>query len=162
MKTLPNKPSEILKVALKDLETVEAMPDKYKIDMNSWMWKQGKTCSVCHAGAVMACTLGEEPSVYERIPSHFDDETNAKLSFINNIREGEIGDGLEALENAGVISELDYLRGLDAFGWREDDGIGWKHLEDIPSEVSNYHSNHRRTYKDYILTMIQVFESYAL
>ena len=54
MKKLPNKPSELLKVALTDLELVEG-DSKYRVDMRNWHTPQyDKTCEVCLAGSVMA------------------------------------------------------------------------------------------------------------
>lgn len=57
---LPDKPSELIRLALKDLRKTERQFWKYKIDMD--IWHSGKTstlsrCSVCLAGAVMAQTL---------------------------------------------------------------------------------------------------------
>ncbi len=50
---LPDKLSELILVALEDLEACEADP-KYKINMDVWYEPKGKRCHVCFAGAVMA------------------------------------------------------------------------------------------------------------
>ena len=51
------KPSELLRLALKDLEDVEATPG-YAIDMGGWLWnstnnKNEPVCYVCLAGACL-------------------------------------------------------------------------------------------------------------
>lgn len=57
---LPEKPSELLKLAMLDLEKVEADP-RYRVDMGEWHKPNGR-CSVCLAGSVMAKTLGLPPN----------------------------------------------------------------------------------------------------
>lgn len=54
--TLPDKPSELIRIALKDLRKCEKDP-RYKVDMDFWHAPNGK-CKVCFAGAVMAKRLG--------------------------------------------------------------------------------------------------------
>lgn len=49
------KPSELLRIALGDLEKCEAN-DSYQIDMRQWV-RSGEVCSVCLAGCVMVQTL---------------------------------------------------------------------------------------------------------
>lgn len=56
MSQLPDKPSELIRLALSDLEKCEADP-RYSIDMERWHKPNG-TCAVCLAGAVMAQTCG--------------------------------------------------------------------------------------------------------
>jgi hypothetical protein len=93
---LPNKPSELIRLALKDLRSIEAKPDLYNINMSEAYHKQlaryhparGK-CSVCAAGAVMAETLKIDPEI-EVVPDNFDKDTRHKLSAINELRLGDI------------------------------------------------------------------------
>lgn len=56
---LPTKFSDLILVALKDLEAVEAQPSKYDVNMNEWVfkWSQDEVCQVCLAGSVMVGTL---------------------------------------------------------------------------------------------------------
>lgn len=58
MKKLPNKPSKLLELALKDLRAVEA-DGRYIVDMCTYHNKRSKggKCHVCLAGAVMAKSL---------------------------------------------------------------------------------------------------------
>lgn len=58
-KKLPEKLSELIEVALNDLDLCEKDP-RYKIDM--WNWHRPNShCSVCFAGSVMAKTFGLGP-----------------------------------------------------------------------------------------------------
>lgn len=99
VKKLPDKPSELIELALKDLETVEKLSILYKVDMATWhdklvLFKQ--KCKVCLAGAVIACSLGE--SVFKHIrPEDFkgtDPDTYYKLISLNYFRMGDIYSGL--------------------------------------------------------------------
>lgn len=99
MNTLPDKPSELIRVAIRDLEAVEKLPEVYEIDMKSWH-EPGRgysptTCAVCLAGAVMAQTLGANPREF-RYPTDYAREIRiqAKLRALNMFREGEISNGL--------------------------------------------------------------------
>lgn len=51
---LSNYPSEAILQALEDLETCEAHPN-YKIDMGIWHRMDNNICTVCQAGAILAC-----------------------------------------------------------------------------------------------------------
>lgn len=55
------KPSEVIRVALKDLERVEHN-DLYQVDLGHWHKPIGSKCFVCLAGAVLAGTLGVHPA----------------------------------------------------------------------------------------------------
>lgn len=97
-KLLPDKPSDLIELALRDLESVELRPDAYKIDMRVWHerlgWAAGP-CSVCFAGSVMAMTLGRSPEDRLKPTSQgFDDDTHRKLLALNYFREGGINRGL--------------------------------------------------------------------
>ncbi len=94
---LPNSLSGLIRVALRDLAKVEAQPRKYKVDMSTWhSWSQGK-CSVCFAGAVMACTMGVAPTDYVR-PTWFDE--GDKLSALNLLRCGSVSDAAETMNKS--------------------------------------------------------------
>ena len=92
MKKLPNKPSELIHLALEDLEKAERSP-KYKINMDDWHSPISSTrCEVCLAGAVMAgtmeCDIGEFMG-----PSEFG-QSRAKLSSLEYFRLGEVATAL--------------------------------------------------------------------
>ena len=88
-KKLPEKHSDLILVALKDLEAVENNP-KYKVGMGWWHKptedkNSNKYCTVCLAGAVMANTLGASVKK-EADPSDYDEETKCKLIFLDRVR----------------------------------------------------------------------------
>lgn len=85
MKRLPNKPSELLKLALSDMELVEQDP-RYKIDMGFWHMPIKNKCVVCLAGSVMAKTL-KIPPKKEKEPYDML-EIREKLLMIDRLRKG--------------------------------------------------------------------------
>lgn len=94
MKTLPDKPSELLKLAMHDLELCE-QDEKYEINMIIWHSFFANKCYVCMAGAVMAKSLKcEYRDIY---PSNFNNQTENKLDIINNLRVGDFGIALKSL-----------------------------------------------------------------
>lgn len=101
---LPTVPSELLRVALVDLELAEKDP-RYIIDMYDWhtpMLSSGggghytAPCSVCLAGAVMAFGLGTDPEC-KVDPSNFGAGDESKLAALNMFRTGKVGYGLAVL-----------------------------------------------------------------
>lgn len=93
-KPLPNKPSALILLALKDLAKIERSK-KYRVNMQHWHDPNGK-CKVCFAGSVMAKTLGVIPESYAR-PSQFDYTTANKLFALNSFRIGELSNGLSEM-----------------------------------------------------------------
>lgn len=172
---LPDKPSKLLKVALIDLMKVEKMTKKYQINMGDWMVKEtGSPCQVCHAGAVMACTLKAVPETPGRwgdslycTPSNFSRKVSAQLDFINAVRTGELEAGFKLLRHARVITKEEYSVAKKVFGKdRREDPNGWGEQEQllkIPYEVSEYEGTaNRRKYKAYIEFLIGVFRAEGL
>ena len=98
MSKLPDKPSELIRVALADLEKCEADP-RYLIDMDRWhsgiRHDSNEPCAVCFAGSVMAQRLGADHRYYISGPGRFD-EDEGKLHALNAFREGRIAAGLIA------------------------------------------------------------------
>ena len=100
--SLPDLPSELIEVALRDLEKAEQDP-RYDIRMTTWhLGGAGRVnakararaqCVVCQAGAVMAFSLGA-PINADMTPSRYDDETRGKLSAINEFRAAGLATGL--------------------------------------------------------------------
>lgn len=96
---LPGKPSELIRLALKDLAKVERSK-KYKIDMTKWhaVWPQEVTkeiCCVCLAGSVIAKTLGATPD-RSMTPGDFDE--GMALGALDYFRRGEIHEGFITLD----------------------------------------------------------------
>tara|TARA_B100002049_G_scaffold229961_1_gene206248 strand:+ start:156 stop:578 length:423 start_codon:yes stop_codon:yes gene_type:complete len=90
---LPNLPSDVIEVALADLEFVEADP-RYRIDMSTWHEPlSGNHCAVCFAGAVMAKTL-KSPVGSDKHPGNFSGRTAKRLGALDDFRCGEVADGL--------------------------------------------------------------------
>ena len=101
---LPEKMSDLIEVALVDLRKVERMKGRYKIDMEVWHLPNNK-CAVCHAGAVMACTLNVGPGV-EAEPEDFSAWNRRRLTAIDSLR---CGDAECAGYNLGFRSEKRFL-----------------------------------------------------
>lgn len=92
---LPDKPSELIRVALKDLAVVEK-DERYVVDMGSWHERRRSRCAVCFAGAVMAGTLGASHSK-SITPGDFDGVTAMKLAALDSIRTGWVRHGLDTM-----------------------------------------------------------------
>ncbi len=97
MTTLPDKPSELIRLALKDLEACERSPN-YFVDMDTWHKPLFGQCAVCLAGAVMARTLGINRDA-DVSPPDLGAATDDRLSALDALRLGEIG---EALVNLNI------------------------------------------------------------
>ena len=92
MKTLPNKASDLLELAMKDIKKIEKNP-VYILDMGSWHQPEFQNfdfdCAVCLAGCVMANTLEIEAEL-SREPEDFKDDIRLKLYAIDELRGGEM------------------------------------------------------------------------
>jgi hypothetical protein len=119
-KKLPDKPSELLLVALADLEAVE-QDKRYVVNMRVWHEANGQ-CAVCLAGSVMAKTLNVSP-VDSVIPDVFDVDAYDKLLTLDDFRCGSLDYGLRrlGLPETGIdnIDSLDEW-GADYDGNREE------------------------------------------
>jgi hypothetical protein len=103
---LCKKPSQLIKLALKDLRQVEKMPDKYVVDMGLWH-KPNSHCSVCFAGAVMAVSLKISHKA-NIIPNRLDNELlRFRLEALDSVRCGKV---------IGFV--LDFF---GSCGWEEDE-----------------------------------------
>lgn len=109
MKQLPDKPSDLIRTAVNDLEAVEKTPG-YAVDMRIWHspMKYGWTnqmpqarignCVVCFAGSVMAKSLNTRPEI-DTVPVDwmYGEENTKKLKALNEFRLGRIGGGLREM-----------------------------------------------------------------
>jgi hypothetical protein len=126
--TLPNKPSELLRLALADLRKVER-DERYEVDM--WAWhapdESDNRCHVCLAGAVIAGTLGARPD-QDLMPGGrgLDRETGLRLEALDALRCGDVtgavflllanpGDEYPAESNPLDRETVDYEDGREAF-----------------------------------------------
>jgi len=112
---LPDKPSELILVALADLEKVEASAC-YRVDMGVYhepaQRYEGRSlrisaedinderCLVCFAGSVMAMTL-DAPSDQKLWPVDFGDNSD-KLEALDSFRCGDLENGFIEL---GIVTE---------------------------------------------------------
>jgi hypothetical protein len=106
MKQLPNKPSELILLAVKDLGRAEKSK-LHQIDMNYWHKPDNfqpitpeNRCSVCFAGSIMAFSLNTNPSKYIHsleLSYKFGIKNAKKFQFLNCVRQGNIGVGLANL-----------------------------------------------------------------
>ncbi len=86
---VPDKPSELIRLAIADLKKTAAMPDDYTIDMHQWHgkdWQNEKKCSVCFAGSVMAQTL-QAPRGLSLSNSAFDTHWEYAFAFLDQVRQ---------------------------------------------------------------------------
>jgi len=97
-KALPNKPSELILLALKDLVLVERSKS-YEIDMGEWHTPRSDfndKCLVCFAGVIMAKTF--KIDVSENVdPMDFSNATHSKLTSLDLFRIGDVGEAFETL-----------------------------------------------------------------
>ena len=93
-KTLPNKPSDLAELALRDMRRAIRSP-LYHINM-ALFHVPNDTCAVCAAGSVMAFTLGV-PHNEDRTAGSFPEHIHRKLYAIDNLRGGCIGDAFVEL-----------------------------------------------------------------
>ena len=113
MSKLPDKPSELIRVALADLAKCELDP-RYRINMGTWHKPtdtEEAECMVCLAGAVMAKSLGA-PMSMKYTPSVYapDDVSTQKLYALDLFRTGEVIAACERLESCGAIDSADLAR----------------------------------------------------
>ena len=101
-----NKLSELLNLALDDLELVEN-DDDYAINMKTWHYqdKESDPCEVCLAGSVLAKTFNVSKTYnFNSSDVSIGQETMPKLYAIDCIREGDLKTALWYL-NIGKAKE---------------------------------------------------------
>ena len=107
MKKLPDKPSELIELALADLEKVEKLPEVYDVYMPRWHRPSAGKCMVCLAGAVLAQTLSTDPKKNIELSGSLDEsgldkDTWRKLRSLDDFRCGRIGEGLYEMGLIGI------------------------------------------------------------
>lgn len=93
MKTLPNIPSELIILAVKDLEACEK-DSNYEIDMSTWhnYDTEKQMCCICLAGAVLAQTLKADFTVTLN-PAYMTIFDYPKLMALDSFRQGHVISG---------------------------------------------------------------------
>ena len=129
---LPETPSALIRLALDDLRKVERDP-RYEVWMGYWHTGTGHPertrCCVCLAGAVMAGTLGAQPSD-ALCPGSYDEGTRGRLEALDYFRKGHAGGALMRFypdrdyeemiamgETLGGIVVSRYVQGQDNSAW---------------------------------------------
>lgn len=115
---LPEKASDLIRVALADLETIEADP-RYMIDMEMWH-KPNSHCKVCLAGAVMAARVDAPKE--DLVPSSFGRHTGVRLSALNEFRKGDTWDGVMRISKIYISTKLE----KQTVARYEDDPVAFK------------------------------------
>lgn len=109
MNKLPDKPSELIRLALTDLDVVEKN-GAYKVHMMHFhVPNYDGTCLVCFAGAVMANTLHVQFDTLVA-PSDLDLDTANKLHALDLFRNGSVGSGLVKMCKKGPPWPASYDR----------------------------------------------------
>ena len=110
--TLPNQPSELIRLALDDLDWLSSS-SQYTIDMGAWHRpEQDGTCHICLAGAVMARSLGADRHwIYDP-----DDYKAEKLRALDCFRRGAVRAGLDEMGSRAS----DYPDGIWVTPYDED------------------------------------------
>jgi len=92
MTTLPDKPSELLRVAIADCRKVFADP---LYEFNPYVWVDQtphRPCNACIAGAVMIGSLNiGNKSYYDDLLGDLDPTTIQRLCALDDLREGYLG-----------------------------------------------------------------------
>lgn len=94
IKKLPSIPSQLIRLAIKDLEKVEKMKTR-KVHMGNWHVAEDGICYVCLAGAVMDQTLKSDP---KKNIDPFETDFPYQLQALNNFRRGLCGEGFRHLK----------------------------------------------------------------
>lgn len=103
---LPDKPSELLVLALEDLEKVEKDP-KYQVNMGTWHRPSEfePVCLVCLAGAVMAGHLQAKPEK-QYVASDFGGRNMSKFYALANFATDHIRKAVEEAIGPEAFEEL--------------------------------------------------------
>lgn len=97
MTNLPEKPSELIRLALRYLRLAETN-SAYTVDMMVWHYPDAKTgkCRIGLAGAIMAGCLDADPTK-QLTPYGYPAQTVQKLCALNRFRQGRIKHALNAM-----------------------------------------------------------------
>jgi len=154
--SLPSIPSQLLRLALNDLELCEQDP-RFRIKMETWLVKnEGEDyCSVCLAGAVMAKTLQTPiPFSGERFscaPSNFG-MLERQLGALDSFRVGHLGNGFDRLGR--VISYNLRCKLQVAFEPKD--------FSTVDSFYMEYYEKNPEGFKSQMISLANIFESVGL
>lgn len=115
MIVLPKKLSSLIGIALKDIRKVEALSNKYVIDMRVWydpdrelvcklgdgehakVVSRNKVCVLCAAGSVLAFSLGAGGVEKTAAINELEKKNSDQLEAIDYLRQGDAGCAAGAL-----------------------------------------------------------------
>ncbi len=107
--TLPKKPSELLTLALADLEKVEK-DKRYRVNMSNWQTVRDKSsrdktkvCEVCLGGAVLAKTLNFPFGEYFEYSESY--RFHKQLHALDHMRNGNVASALSVLGHGDATVE---------------------------------------------------------
>jgi hypothetical protein len=126
---LPNKLSDCIDVALKDLDAAKKLG--FKVNMGNWYRNEGKTCTVCLAGAVMAREFDLDkyedagPATLFLTDNLISEHDYDRLHALNLVREGLVVEALARLDDVPEVWPANTLTMLstgntDTKAWRKD------------------------------------------
>lgn len=102
MSALPDKLSDMIRVALKDLADVRANP-AYRVNLSTYHTPKYGVCVVCFAGSVMAQTLAASPDKDIFPGDILPRRASSKLYALDAIRCGDIKTALRLWPGAPTI-----------------------------------------------------------
>ena len=112
---LPEKPSALIKVALKDLAKIERSR-KYKVNMGFWHrtapGKKAK-CEVCLGGSVLAKTLKvpfRQTLQTHEIGVEYGQDVGQKIIALDRFRRGQLMNGLQEMGLRGLVGDKYYKK----------------------------------------------------
>lgn len=149
MKKLPKKPSELITLALKDMEL--SIAQGHRIYMGDWVNrnnKNPKVCSVCLAGSVMLQSLKLTPEFGKEIIPSNDSEADNNDSYVHMQFSKPTYNGLTALNSFRRGKLKIALREL--YGYSKADKIMTKlrnrfdEVDEIQYEVDSKAEDHTR------------------
>jgi hypothetical protein len=146
-KVVKAKPSQLIKIALKDLAKAEKSP-RYVIKMEHWhtLLSNGK-CAVCLAGSVIAGTACVPHSMYVSEPNEIDGlEFSDRMDALNCLRSGGLR---EFLYDCGVPWEK-------ADAWVDD------HADMMDTIPQNYTARSRKKFRKALFAIADSLEKAGL
>ena len=136
MKHLPNKPSKLIDLAVKDMKAT--IKQGHAIMMSTWGTNVTKSqCSVCMAGAVML----QSGVPINEFSHEVDKGHNAnKLLFLDNIRIGNLRGAMNILDikldNNKYHSFADEIEGWELWG-NTDPKVFYKQCKDLSAYLES-------------------------
>lgn len=126
MTTLPNKPSELIRLALKDLQEFEKLPN-CKVFMSLFIHDEDEICRACLAGATFIQEFNSRSTrTFFQLPAQEQD----KIWSLDLFRMGSVREGLRKF--LGYYSNFDHIiESMEVIRYRLDREKFYKDMEKI-------------------------------